>query len=814
MIVAEWARVRTYALQLGWRADTEDEVRAQLPPLPQRVRMQALVSLHATVQLKLGHATESQKTKAREVNDLQEQTDAVTIAALPAGLSAALAQSLRLGDTQATARVLRQAVDKSMQAESRAYRAARLGAREFSAEAGLASLLLPTDKVARQHVADEQTDAADERSAAKGISEFEEQIEQLNLEISQFKAANRTVEHNDLLAARDNRDRLWRTLVAAPESLASQASAFEDRVQDADQLADLRHDTAREASALQEKRHRLAALSLRLQHAQDHLQAVQRSRAARAQAWSAMAAAAGVPELRAEDLADWRKLRTAALDATAATAEARQAVDAYQGTCLDVVRALASALSEPTGLAATTDIDPLQERAQGVLQAVEHANVLRSSLATQLDAARRALVPLEEALKTAKSSASEWQADWDRALHDAGLVITSSIDEVTGTLATFNQIDSALTSIQTTRNDRVAGPKAELETLGDLAQSLAERVAPALAGRKAAEIAVSLVEQLDNTKRAAAELSRLRAQQQQSQQRLDDATTRHDAATVMLQPMLLRAGAPHLEALTLAIDRSDEQRRLAAERARAEQALLAAGDGMTLGELRAEAEPVDPATLMADLEEISLQEGEIIDTVSRLAVDRERAQRALDLIGGSAAAAIAEARRQEALSRMTDAVERYVTLSTSARLLRWAIERFRETQQGPMLAGASRYFEQLTGGSFERLVVDFEHEPPTLEGRRADGSLVGVAGMSDGTRDQLFLALRLAALDMHLEAGHAMPFIADDLFVNFDDDRSLAGFSALGALSRRTQVIYLTHHRHLADLARQALGPAVRVIDL
>ena len=83
---------------------------------------------------------------------------------------------------------------------------------------------------------------------------------------------------------------------------------------------------------------------------------------------------------------------------------------------------------------------------------------------------------------------------------------------------------------------------------------------------------------------------------------------------------------------------------------------------------------------------------------------------------------------------------------------------------------------------------------------------MGVAGMSDGTRDPLFLVLRLAALDLHLEAGHPLPVIADDLFVNFDDERSRAGPRALAMLSRRTQVIYLTHHWHMAELARQSLG--------
>jgi uncharacterized protein YhaN len=36
----------------------------------------------------------------------------------------------------------------------------------------------------------------------------------------------------------------------------------------------------------------------------------------------------------------------------------------------------------------------------------------------------------------------------------------------------------------------------------------------------------------------------------------------------------------------------------------------------------------------------------------------------------------------------------------------------------------------------------------------------------------------------------------------------------LGELSRRTQVIFLTHHEHLVDVAREAVGPAINVVRL
>lgn len=86
--------------------------------------------------------------------------------------------------------------------------------------------------------------------------------------------------------------------------------------------------------------------------------------------------------------------------------------------------------------------------------------------------------------------------------------------------------------------------------------------------------------------------------------------------------------------------------------------------------------------------------------------------------------------------------------------------------------------------------------------------------MSEGSRDQLYLALRLAALDLQVEQGFTMPLIADDLFINFDDRRTVAGLQVLGELSRSMQIVFLTHHDHLVPLAKEVLGPDLNVVRL
>lgn len=78
--------------------------------------------------------------------------------------------------------------------------------------------------------------------------------------------------------------------------------------------------------------------------------------------------------------------------------------------------------------------------------------------------------------------------------------------------------------------------------------------------------------------------------------------------------------------------------------------------------------------------------------------------------------------------------------------------------------------------------------------------------MSDGTRDQLYLALRLASLERYLEHNPPLPFIVDDLLVNFDDERARATLTELANLAKKTQVLFFTHHEHLVNSARNPLG--------
>jgi hypothetical protein len=102
---------------------------------------------------------------------------------------------------------------------------------------------------------------------------------------------------------------------------------------------------------------------------------------------------------------------------------------------------------------------------------------------------------------------------------------------------------------------------------------------------------------------------------------------------------------------------------------------------------------------------------------------------------------------------------------------------------------------------FVRLHSDDSGKEPILLAERSSGARIRVEAMSEGTLDQLYLALRLAALDVRRAAGVDVPVILEDALMTSDDDRSGVMLEALADFARGNQVMVFTHHRHIADIA-------------
>ena len=224
--------------------------------------------------------------------------------------------------------------------------------------------------------------------------------------------------------------------------------------------------------------------------------------------------------------------------------------------------------------------------------------------------------------------------------------------------------------------------------------------------------------------------------------------------------LMQAAGCASMGELEKALERCEQAERLRQQLSDLEDQLLHIGDGLSLPELTAEAAEVPVDGVAGELD--SLEE-----SMLRLEQEREELNRSFGATereyqakveGTNAAALEAAEHAQDILAQLAAAVERYLKLRMAATVLRRAIERFREEHQDPVLTHAGEIFRQLTEGSFSHLVVDYdEKDNPVIKGVRG-GEQAEIEGMSDGTQDQLYLALRLASIELYLERRN--PFLS------------------------------------------------------
>jgi uncharacterized protein YhaN len=182
------------------------------------------------------------------------------------------------------------------------------------------------------------------------------------------------------------------------------------------------------------------------------------------------------------------------------------------------------------------------------------------------------------------------------------------------------------------------------------------------------------------------------------------------------------------------------------------------------------------------------------------------AEAALGKIDGEADAADAEQRAADAAARLSNLITEYASARLSSSIISEVIETYQQRYQGPLLARASELFATITNGRFAKIATDFEEDMTILVGVRANGKRETVSNLSSGTRDQLFLALRLAAIESHVANQEPMPVVVDDIVINFDDASASATFKVLSELSKKTQVLFFTHHEHLLERAASAIG--------
>jgi len=173
-------------------------------------------------------------------------------------------------------------------------------------------------------------------------------------------------------------------------------------------------------------------------------------------------------------------------------------------------------------------------------------------------------------------------------------------------------------------------------------------------------------------------------------------------------------------------------------------------------------------------------------------------------------------KREQKRTALKNAIEMWAELKVTAKLFGLAMEKYEKNDQDSIVERASKYFSIMTQEAYSQVLVTRgeQDEKKIRVEATASGNRKEPDELSQATKEQLYLAMRLANASHYAERCVALPLITDDILVNFDEDRAKAAAKLLVTYAADGhQVLLFTCHRRMVDIFK-AQAPRAQVHEL
>lgn len=451
-------------------------------------------------------------------------------------------------------------------------------------------------------------------------------------------------------------------------------------------------------------------------------------------------------------------------------------------------------------------------------------------LAVRLDTAEKdlaaleSLVPLESRRTSAEQTASaaneraaqaeeEFKAarrKWRESLAAVGLPVELTAQQVRQLAGRWTGLSENAARLMRCRE--------ELDRRRKEAETLAARIAQVAADAKVTLPAADPVEQLKHLSAALAEEQSAAARRETVRGQLKKLClmrARHEEAIGRLnhrrRSLFFEAGAEDEDSFREKAAASARADVLCQERASLDGDIAAAVGKQcsedAIGELLGRTPPAELesranllrdrlALLTAQVAERLEKRGQLSAQIQALADDRRLPRLQLEL---------AAVDRQ-----IDDAMRRWQVLAVLSRLLTDIRASYERDRQPETLKEASEYLARLTRGRYVRVWTPFGER--TLRVDDVEGNSLPVESLSRGTREQLFLSLRLALTASYARRGSVLPMVLDDVLVNFDVERAVAAAEVLRDFAAAGhQLLVCTCHEHIEKIFASLGAPMNRL---
>ena len=606
------------------------------------------------------------------------------------------------------------------------------------------------------------------------------------------------------------------------------ADTFEAYLTQDDHAVHSRLTQAAEFARAMQLRERLAVLDAQNAHLQNSVSGMDaelQAEKVRLAEWRQQLVPACSGELSADGLVRWMEKRSAVLQKRQLWLRACRMRDEKRTQIRQAEADLTSALEKAGLVVSETELSGLQAQAAALNDGFQHQAALQAELSERQQELHRRRKEADDI----QAQDVQWQQEWrvacgktwfalglgfDQELGQGQGDIVPALDQVREILNLTAELAPALER----SNDlaqRIGAMRDDQAAYRTEAELLAQRLGLSLNNAAGDSVPVTeLAQHSEQHIRKAEEeqqkLHELQGRLAEAEQQMQHLNQQSEVLNARKQTMLTQLQADTLEDAGFKIQAAAKKTQLEQSHADEEQTithLLKLAHATEAEELLAQADSAELKTQLLALRDEDDAQDQHKQEQYRLKMQAEQLLR--EAQAGDDGAAKLDEQRRTLLLEIEEKSKQYLRLRFGISAAEQALRLYRDQHRSSMMAQASEAFKTISQGSYRQLTTQTDKDSEILIAVAADGSSKTADELSKGTRFQLYLALRIAGY-YEFVAQRSMPFIADDIMETFDDDRAQETFRIFTQMADKGQVIYLTHHQHLCDIA-QDVYPGVRL---
>lgn len=644
------------------------------------------------------------------------------------------------------------------------------------------------------------------------LERLEPDARRMDAEIEVLRARAGEIDEPSVAASRAARERAWVSHRQAMD--AQSADVFEQAMRADDQLVSQRLLHFAEASKLAQLMLSRGSTGSEIETARERSQAVARSLS---ELRSEMAATLALISPDAEfgvdpaELEEWLRSRTVTLrardDLSAIDQEVAEIRDRAQQSKKQLLTAMKTA-----GLTASGDADlaTLFAAAEEGLDAFN----LAMDQADRLKRLKEDNVARASTMNEALKAVQEWDATWSELCKGCWFgeaSVLPDVDAANGVLDVLEKLASAIEA-----KDGLVERIEKMEKDSALFEASVFELCDTLEIPKSAaltELTRTITDRIKAAERSKEQREKLERDLNKKLEEEREYLVTKEVLDVQIGQMTAFFGCTTLDEVEALIDLSSKRQGLRNSISDVERELVETSGANGLDDVEVRLASVNRAELEGQLALLT----PVLEDQDRRCHDvyheRSTLQKALDAIGGDSVVAEIEEQRRTILLEIEERAGRYLELRAGITAAEQALKLYRDRHRSGMMTRASEAFKTISRGAYTGVAAQPGKDGEVLIAVSANGGSKAADELSKGARFQLYLALRVAGYHEFVANRAPIPFIADDIMETFDDFRAEEAFRLFTEMAGHGQVIYLTHHQHLTEIAKKVC-PGVRLHDL